>query len=482
MPLATGFFLAEWINVSVKMLANKLQNHLSWKFCLLAIFLVLISFTGGSARSDVASLPVLRPLAIIVCGLSLWTMRLETVYRHRFLVVMLTCAMVFVALSIVPVPEGLLGIFPGRAILAEIRQSTESGGVWQPVSMSPSQSVNSLYALSVPMAVLLLGIQLKREEQFLLLPLLIFIILLSALVGILQLSSGGNGSFYMYRITNESSSVGLLANRNHQAVLLAIAIPMLSVFVSSMSKNSSFRSSIAVGALLIGLALIPLLLVTGSRAGLLLGAIGVVAAAVMSRRPNKKNAGKGLGLSRRLQSLAIVTGVGVAVITTAFLSRAEAIDRLFNETGTTRSDIWQQAAEAIVQYFPFGSGFGSFVPIYQLLEDDNKLGSFYVNQAHNDFLDLLIVGGLPAILFVGVCISVFIFVLIEAFRKRNEQTRSTLFLQLGLIVIALIALGGVGDYPSRTPLIASILVIASIWASTSFVIENKTLDVSKQFV
>src|SRR5690606_10191399 len=91
---------------------------------------------------------------------------------------------------------------------------------------------NAFWASLAPAAVLVLGVGLDRNDLDRLVPALIALIFLSFLVGLLQIVGDPHGPLYFYRYTHYGTPVGLLANRNHQAVLLACALPMLAVWTT----------------------------------------------------------------------------------------------------------------------------------------------------------------------------------------------------------------------------------------------------------
>ena len=110
-----------------------------------------------------------------------------------------------------------------------------------------------------------------------------------------------------------------------------------------------------------------------------------------------------------------------------------------------RSSFATTTWNAALQYFPTGSGFGSFVPIYQTREMPETLVPEYVNHAHNDWLELLLEGGLPAVVLLGLFL---VWLGIGGLRA----WRGNLFAQrTGFVVVALLIAHSVVDYPLRTP-------------------------------
>ena len=149
----------------------------------------------------------------------------------------------------------------------------------QPLALSGFAAINANFALLVPLAAMVLLIQLDRKQRYSLLPFCIALGMVSALLGLLQSIGGPNGSLYFYRVTNNGSAVGIFANRNHQAVYLATLFPMLAVYyVTADRKNPKIRKFRLWLATTGSIVLIPLILITGSRGGLLAALLGMLAA------------------------------------------------------------------------------------------------------------------------------------------------------------------------------------------------------------
>src|SRR5690606_13196271 len=87
-----------------------------------------------------------------------------------------------------------------------------------------------------------------------------------------------------------------------------------------------------------------------------------------------------------------------------YFSRALAFDRLFSGDNVEelRGQLVPTLTKMLTDYFPWGSGFGSFEYVYRIYEPLELLRPAYLNQAHNDWLQFPIEGGLPAILIAAV--------------------------------------------------------------------------------
>jgi O-antigen ligase len=381
----------------------------SWQFWALTAFLFLTFLTGGGSRDDIQSLVILRPAAVLVCGLALFGLQWDHVRANRFLFAMTAAIFGLVMLHLVPLPSEIWGALPGRGIVSEIDKAAQLGTVWRPVSLVPIATWNALYSLFVPLAVLLLGVQLTREQRFQLLPLILGIGLVSGFLGLLQSIGAPGGPLYLYRVTSAGSAVGLFANRNHQADFLAALFPMLAIYAAGSTQSGETANRKMWLAISVGVVLIPLILVTGSRAGLFIGLIGLGSSVILFRRPKSitahpPKAGK---ISLKVLVFGIVV-VGLGALT-ALMSRAEAVRRLVaqDQIEDLRFRLWQPIVDMAWKYFPVGSGIGSFVEVYQVDEPYQLLSPTYLNHAHNDWIEIYLTAGLPGMLLVAIAAVAF---------------------------------------------------------------------------
>lgn len=433
----------------------------------LVAFLVLTFLVGGASRADVQSLIILRPAAIIFCGIGLWHLKWEQVKAYRFAFGMTAAMFLLVLAHLVPLPPSLWSALPGREIITEIDQEAALGGVWRPVAMVPSAAWNAFYALFVPLAVLILGVQLTREQRFRLLPLILGLGLFSGLMGLLQTLGDPQGPLYLYNITNNGAVVGLFSNRNHQAIFLASLFPMLAAFAHvgiQSEEQARVRGYMSVAA---GIVLVPLILVTGSRAGLILAVAGMISISALYRKPiisvPKKRRGTKLDLRWMVGAFAVLCLGALSLL----LSRAEALQRITapDQVEDMRFQAWPPILEMTWRYFPFGSGMGSFVEVYQLGEPYALLVPTYLNHAHNDWLETILTGGLPAMALLIIAMLAWARMAIASLSEPLSAGRDAVFARLGAAIVLILALGSIGDYPLRTPSLACVFVVAVLWLS-----------------
>jgi O-Antigen ligase len=416
---------------------------------------------------------ILRPISILLLGFGLWHLRWSQVKAHRFLVALALAILAIPALQMIPLPPEVWSNLPGRDLVMEIDRVAGLGRVWRPLSLTPDASRNALYAAVVPFTVLILGIQLSFEERSRLLPMVLILCGVSALLGLLQTLGDPQGPLYFYDVTNNGSAVGLFANRNHQALLLAMMLPMLpmlALLARGSGAGAHVRRLIALAS---GLALLPLILITGSRAGLIVAGVALLAIPLILGRVRRSASEASVTKSGRINALPFAWQAGLVlagsclIVLTLWLGRDVAWDRMLasESAGEDRFKILPTLISMILAYAPAGTGMGSFMQIYQVHEPDALLAPTYMNHAHNDWLEILLDGGAAAALLLAIAIIGFFIQSKRAFSVRAASSAPVQFARLGLVMMLLSALASVSDYPLRVPSLASLFTLAVLWAS-----------------
>jgi O-antigen ligase len=122
----------------------------------------------------------------------------------------------------------------------------------------------------------------------------------------------------------------------------------------------------------------------------------------------------------------------------------------------------QVTLQAAIANMPFGSGSGTFAPIYEKFAPRTLLGDRYLNQAHNDWLDLWLSGGAPAIV---LAVGFLTWLTASTFKLWSTGQPEARVLDLALaraapIVIVLLLLHSVVDYPLRTAALSVLFAMA----------------------
>lgn len=437
----------------------------SIRFWMLAVFLIFVFFTGGSARYDTQSLAMLRPVSIVMLGIALCGLSLNHIRRHKWFVTGACVVILILLVQLAPLPGGMRLSLLSNGLIENIAGSTSTANVMRPLSVAPLMTVNGLFALMVPLTVLVFCIQLSREERFALLPVVIILALASGFLGFLQALGSPGSILYLYEITNVESAVGLFANRNHQATLLALLFPMLAVYASANVRSHDQSRVKSIAAMSLAAILVPLILVTGSRTGLFIGLIGIISAVFLYKAPVSDKVIK--AKSYRLNPIVVIGGLAVFTLAalSILFSRAQAVQRLsgLNQEEDLRFQIWPSIFEFATNFLPTGSGAGSFSSVYQMYESDVQLGPTMLNQAHNDWLDLVLTTGYSGIILAALAAVGFLKLAWPALRGPMKAGSRVQFSRLGAVLIFLVVLAALVDYALRTPIITTVFIISLMW-------------------
>jgi len=389
-------------------------------------------------------------------------------------------AILLIASHLVPLSPAIWTALPGHEIVADVYRSAGIPMPWQPLSVAQARTWNALFSLMGPAAVLLSSLTLGVRQNRQLLYALIGIGMFSGLVGLIQAIGPSNGMLYFYRITNNGVGVGLFANRNHHAAFLATLYPLLAANLSLFKGRPDtlfFYRSITLAG---GCLLLAFILMTGSRAGIVLTIAGAVFAWWVYRPPIAE--GRVVGLRGRHRSRLV--GLGVALLFLVFglivALRTPALGRLLETdvSSELRVQAFPLIVDAIARFLPWGSGLGTFVEVYQVYEPDAFVSASYFNHAHNDFAEWVLTGGIPALLLLfwaSVMAGIAFFAL---HRRRNAaRDNSDYAIQIlgraGFAVIAMLALASVTDYPLRVPSLLLYATIAAVWCANAYRFSQK---------
>jgi O-antigen ligase len=105
--------------------------------------------------------------------------------------------------------------------------------------------------------------------------------------------------------------------------------------------------------------------------------------------------------------------------------------------------------------FVSGSGFGSFVPLYQAHEQPAEMLGNFVNHAHNDWLELAIEGGLPAIALELSFLAWFVFAAVRVWRY-GQGGKTAMLQRAASLIIPLLLAHSCLEFPLRTPALLSL--------------------------
>ena len=427
-------------------------------------FLGVAILTGGGSRPDIQSHVILRPLSVLAgAGACLFLSR-GMIREIRMPLILLGALAALMLIQLIPLPPSIWTSLPGRGLYAEGAAVMGIEQPWRPITLSPARTWNSFVSLLPPAAALLLFALLSHRGRDRILTALLILLGASAALGLAQVAGPPGGPLYLYAVTNEASAVGFFSNRNHQALMLACLFPMLAAYAllpAASGERRPHRLWIAGAA---AITLIPFVLATGSRSGALLSLVGLVFAGLLFLTAPKRGGPRASRGRRALIWGISGTAIAFMVAMTLFFSRADSLYRIASVelAGDLRVRLLQPLLDMISSSFPVGIGFGAFDPVFRAIEPDALLRRSYANNAHNDLLQLVLEGGLPAVLLLVALLG---WLARHSYRIwfRERPEPPILLARLGSLVSAMILLGSVADYPLRTPFVMIVFAISLAW-------------------
>lgn len=427
----------------------------SLSFSLLIALLALLWLGGGASRADVLGQAVVRTGAGAALAMALLFAAPPRFGTVRPVLLLLLATISLVLVQLVPLPYDLWHSLPGRA---QFDGAAVLGPVARPLAVVPDATINAAASLLVPLAVLLLLAGTRFEERRFMPACVLVLCSGAALFGLLQFS----GSNLLNPLINDSRGYvsGPFANRNHFALFLALGCLIAPVWAAGGSSHASLRSSIAMGLVALFLLLI---LASGSRAGMVVGLLATAIGALLVAGKLNRAARRAPRWVAPAVVIFTILAIGVLIWVSFQSDRAAAINRAVSlDSG---EDMRLQALpvvwEMIGRYFPAGSGFGGFDAVFRLQEPLAMLKPTYFNHAHNDFLEIVLDGGLAGLLLLVAAVGWWGWASFRIWRAASS--RSVVQGRLGSAMLLLILLASIVDYPARTPMIMAMIVLAAAW-------------------
>ena len=306
------------------------------------------------------------------------------------------------ALSLLPLPFALWEQLPGRADYAEmIRMLGGPENGWRQISIVPQATEKAIWLLVPPLVTFMAVMALSRKAIRKLLLVIVVLAVFQSLLGLLQYGAG-IASFNALDRSPGHVATGTYLNRDHLAGFLEMTFPvMLALVAGLMGRHIGSRGSRGVRywvsvegnqALLYGLAALLVVLAivfTRSRMGVMLTMIGLLCCLIaFSRRLGGHNVYGAYG-----------TFLAIAVVLAIEIGLAPVLDRFTQDPmQDMRWEIYATAMQAVGQFFPLGSGAGTFGQVYPAFQIPHS--DYFINRAHNDYLEWVFTAGLPAAILI----------------------------------------------------------------------------------
>ena len=293
-----------------------------------------------------------------------------------------------------------------------------------------------------------------------------------AFFGILQRLASPEG-IYGWRPTPQAIPFASFVNQHHFAAFMEMTIGLTLALLVGRGTEKDKRLLLIIAVVLMGIAI----LLTGSRGGVLslLGVVGFVLLTNFLRKSGtdeeelpreerrarfKRNLGLiggGLGLVIVLLSAVLLLG-GDAPLSRGIGLTTQA------DVSNGRLHFWSVGLQIFLAHPIIGAGldaFGTAFPLY-----DTWNGAYRVEQAHNDYLQILADAGILGF----ICVAAFIFLLFKQGLRRIGAEHS--HFRRSVAVGALAGCFGIlihsfFDFPLRTPSNAFFFLLFAVFATAS---------------
>lgn len=431
-------------------------------FMILAALLIVLLIAGGASREGVIGQIIVRAAAALSLAAAVLLAprprrlgnSIVATERHVPLYLLLA-AITLVLVQLIPLPPEVWQALPGRQILV---QAVAGAQPWRPLSMVPDATVNAAFSLLVPFAVLVLTILLPRNERARLPALLLSLMIVAMLVGVLQFS----GTRFDNPLVNDTvgSVSGPFANRNHFALFMALGCLVAPLWPFLPNHRTAWRGPVAFSLIVIFLLVI---LATGSRAGILLEGTALILGVLLAQQGIRRALRHAPRWTFPALAAAMAATIVICVAISISADRAASITRVttLDAGGDIRVLALPTVRDITLSYLPVGTGFGSFDPVFRLHEPFTLLKPTYFNHAHNDFLEIVLDGGVPALVLMLAAIGWWVWASVRVWRTRPEP--SVTLGRMGSAMLLLVLVASIVDYPARTPMIMAMIVLAATW-------------------
>ena len=376
-----------------------------------------------------------RLLAVPVLVVALWKLfRRPLPGSVRFALVFLALIVALPLLQLVPLPPELWTRLPGRDFVVAALDSLGQPLPWMPLSLSPPATTESVTLLLPALAAFCGFLTLESRQQKKILIVLIVLTQLYVLVGIYQARTG--------------PASGFMLNKNHFAALLYSAVPIVLAFAFGEQGSRSENRMTQIGLCVLCLfMLVAGVFLSQSRAGIVLVVAAFLAALLLLALLSRSGGG-------RMMRIRVPAALGLLVIFAVGSLWALSVNQSglarfsMDPLDDLRVQIFRDGLIAARAVFPVGSGFGTFEYFFSLHRSLEQGQVVRINYAHDDFLQLMIEGGLPAfvllVLFVLWC-------LVRAVMVIRSGSRSRAQLAIAALVAILALLGQAGlEYHLRS--------------------------------
>jgi O-antigen ligase len=281
-------------------------------------------------------------------------------------------------------------------------------------------------------------------------------------------------AIYGVRILNQSVGLGSFVNQHHFAAFMEMTISLTcGILLSKTAKKE--QSFLLIFSLVL---MIIVVFFTGSRGGML-SLFGIATFFIFSNSLIDNKTAQALSFKNKLPILALILTIAFVILGITFFLGGDASlirgiglsEMTQTDFSTGRLDFWKVAIQIFLHNPIFGAGLDSFPVI--MTKYDTWNGTFRIEQAHNDYLQILAEAGI----FGLFCVGMFVFLTFKNGLKNIKASDDKLIsgVALGALAGCLgIFIHSFFDFPLRTPSNTLIFLILVTLATASLSTNNKS--------
>ncbi|WP_224923057.1 O-antigen ligase family protein [Sphingomonas sp. R647] len=413
-------------------------------YAALAVLVAAILF-GGASRIETGGAFLSRLVTLGAFVWLVWQRGSPLVRIERPAALIWFALIALVVIQLIPLPFAVWTALPGRE-LATAALNLVGEQPWGAISLTPMRTVDALLMLLCAFAAYVMGSQLDAAGRTTLLTAVLGLIVVSAVLAIAQFLSGNQSPLYFYAITNSEAGVGFFSNANHLANFMSGGIVLVGWWIAeraSHGRRPSTGEFFTAGIVI--LLFLAAIFTSGSRAGTVFALIALTFAATFL--PLRQ-----LGINPKLAlggGLSVIAA-GVAIVALLFTGTIGNEAFTFSGGEAQRITLVPELLAIARDFLPFGTGVGSFDPIYRSYETRDGLQFGYLNQAHNEYLQILIEFGILGVAALIAGLAWYARRVWQAFRVAPESRTINRQQRAAAMVIVFVIVHSAGDYPLRT--------------------------------
>lgn len=424
-----------------------------------AVLVLLVAlWLGGGVTEDGTSMDEaleLLSLPVLAMAASVWLRALPASRLSRWGMGLALGIAVLVAVQLLPLPEFLWRLPAARAsIAAELAQA----GVTAPDfrwSLAPAATEQGLWALLPALACFFAALALDAAARRLLLQVIVGLAAFNVLFAFFQTGLPPDSPLRLYPEADAGFG-GLFANTNHQATACIVGMVLavgLAAELHWRARHADGHAPVVWGYAALAFFFLLATPLSTARAGVAIAlpalALVVAMAGVLP----------GHRIWRSKRALAAALGLCVLVV----LGGQAALGWMAVDLAEEQRHLFAEMTFALGRaHAPLGSGVGSFVPVFNAAIPDVMQEAYFVNHAHNEYVQWWLETGVAGMLILLGVLVLLGMVCRRLLRLQGRGPQAILAAAAWVAIVAVLAHSW-ADYPLRTlSLMATTAALAGV--------------------